>query len=240
MDELLVYSESDWDLNSKIRIHQPTLREVAKYGEQQYFSLVNSICATPSDRKVDIWDRLHVYWDTVDEYDLFIATFRSLVRIDTSILFPDLDLAGFEQSVNLNTNEYVLRNPDGVVIDRAIHALMTEYLRKVHHLRKNEDYGVNDYTKDIMIEDDRDAMEAAAHKQYRSQLKPLISALVNSANFKYSWETVWDLPVGVFLDSYEQVCSLMSYQALLSGAYSGMLDTKKMSRKLFMWPQPER
>ena len=45
-----------------------------------------------------------------------------------------------------------------MIIDRAIHKLMTDYLRQIHKMKKNVDTGFNDATRKIMIEDDRDEM----------------------------------------------------------------------------------
>lgn len=231
IDELQAYRQSEYNINSKIVIRQPTLDEVCTYGEQQYLSLVHTICATPADRKVEIWDSFHVYWDAIDEYELFISTFRALGQQDLSIIFPTLDTKSFNVIVNPKTKEIGLKNDEGVIIDRAIHSLITEYIRHIHKIKKNVEYGVNDYTKDIMIEDERDEREAASHKQYHSTLLPLISTLTSDPGFKYRYDDIWSLPVGVFMDAVSRVSRRISYNNLMTGIYTGNIDIQKINKK---------
>ncbi len=56
-----------------------------------------------------------------------------------------------------------------------------------------------------MIEDDRDEMAMQMQKPFQSLLLPLISSLTNCPEFKYRWDDVWTLPIGVFMDSVERV-----------------------------------
>ena len=234
MDLLKVYSPGDYQLNSKIKLHHPTLQEIAEYGEKEYFSLVRTICATPADQKVAIWDTLHIYWDKVDEYELFLSMFQLLKERDCKILFPELDLTSFQLVLNPMSKEMALSNGD-CLIDRSIHFLLTQYLRTVHALEKNVDVGYDDYTKDIMIEDDRDEAMMAKRKGYSSILWPLISALTNSPEFKYRYDDVWTLPIGVFMDALKRVQKQKNYEHLMHGVYAGTIDTSKISKKEFNW-----
>ena len=235
MDYLKVYSPGEYAINNKISIHHPTLEEIKEYGEKEYFSFVRAFCSTPSDQKVLLWDSLHIYWDEVDEYELFISLFERLKERDYSILFPNLDLSQFKVVINPKINELALANSDGVVIDRSVHFLITEYLRTIHSFEKNTDVGYDEYTKDIMIEDDRDEMAAAARKEFVSGLWPMISALTNSPEFKYRYDDVWSLPIGVFLDAVKRVQKQKNYEHLMHGVYAGTVDTSKVSKKEFDW-----
>lgn len=234
MDLLKVFSPGEYHLNSKIIIHHPTLQEIADYGEKEYFSLVHTICATPADQKVMIWDTLHIYWDKVDEYELFLSMFQLLKDKDCSILFPALDFSKFQLVLNPVTNDMAMSDGE-IIIDRSIHFLLTQYIRAIHALEKNVDIGYDDYTKDIMIEDDRDEAVIAARKGYTSNLWPLISALTNSPEFKYRYDDVWTLPIGVFMDALKRVQKQKNYEHLMHGVYSGTVDTSKISKKELNW-----
>lgn len=235
MDILKVFSPGNYEINSKISIHHPTLHEIAQHGEQDYYSFVRLFCSTPADQKVRIWDALKIYWDEVDEYELFLSTFEAFKQYDTSILFPTLDFQSFKTIIRPETGDLAMSNDDGVIIDRSIHYLMTEYLRKIHAFEKNIDVGSNKFTKDCMIDDDRNDMLAAAKKPYQSALWPMISALTNCSEFKYRYDDVWTLPIGVFMDSLRQVQTLKNYEHLMHGVYSGTVDTSTISKKEFRW-----
>ena len=234
MDKLKIFKNQDYQFNSKIVIHQPTLAEVTDYGEANYFSLVRFFCSTPADRKLDIWEQMHKYWDEIDEYELFLSLFGAFANLDMSIIFPTLDFKTFKVEVNSNL-ELVLRNDDGVVIDRAIHALLTQHLRFVHTLEKNMVTGYDRLTKDAMIEDDQLEREIAASRQPEQQLWPMISALTNTEGFKYRYDDVWQLPIGVFLDAARRVQKRINYSHLMTGIYSGCVDMKQVNKKEFDW-----
>ncbi len=62
IDQLKVFRGEGYQINQKIKIRQPTLEEIVDFfGEQRYFGLVRTICSTPADRKVEIWDKLHLF-----------------------------------------------------------------------------------------------------------------------------------------------------------------------------------
>lgn len=235
IDQLKSFRGDDYPLNSQISIRNPTLDEICKYGEQKYFGLVKTICSTPADRKVDIWDSLHIFWDKMDEYELFLSVFRTLQNVDMSILFGDMDFTAFKPAINSGMNEFVLKNEDGVVIDRATHKFLTDYLRRLHQLPKNTDVGYDDYTKEIMIEDDRDEMRLAQRRPFDSLLVPLISSLTNCPEFKYRWDDVWTLPIGVFMDSVNRVQKHKNFNFMMHGIYNGCVDIKNINKKELQW-----
>ena len=211
------------------------MEEIVDFGEQRYFGLVRTICSTPADRKVEIWDKLHVFWEKIDEYDLFISLFQTLLKSEVSILFGDMDFTTFKLGTQTGLPDLVLKNKDRVVIDRAIHKLMTDYLRQIHKLKKNVDTGFNDATRKIMIEDDRDEMALQMQKPFQSLLLPLISSLTNCPEFKYRWDDVWTLPIGVFMDSVERVQKHKSYNFVMQGIYSCCVDMNKLDKKELHW-----
>lgn len=235
IDQLKVFRGEGYQINQKIKIRQPTLEEIVDFGEQRYFGLVRTICSTPADRKVEIWDKLHLFWENMDEYDLFISLFQTLQTSDVSILFGDMDITTFRLGTQAGLPDLVLKNKDQVVIDRAIHKLMTDYLRQIHKLKKNVDVGFNDTTRKIMIEDDRDEMAMQMQKPFQSLLLPLISSLTNCPEFKYRWDDVWTLPIGVFMDSVERVQKYKNYNFVMHGIYNGCVDMKKLDKKELRW-----
>lgn len=235
IDQLKIFRGEGFQINDKIMIRQPTLEEIVNYGEKQYFGLVRMICSTPADRKVEIWDKLHIFWEKMDEYELFLSLFQALQITDVSILFGDMDFTSFQLGKQTGLPDLVLKNKDQVVIDRAIHKLMTDYLRQIHKMKKNVDVGFNDATRKIMIEDDRDEMAMQLKKPFQSLLLPLISSLTNCPEFKYRWDDVWSLPIGVFMDSVERVQKHKNYNFVMHGIYSGCVDTKRLDKKELQW-----
>lgn len=235
IDSLTALTGEAYKITPKIEVRNPTLREIYHYGEQQYFGLTQTICATPADRKVEIWDAMGTYWDKIDEYELFVSTFRAIQQHDTKILFGDLDVASFQPMPSKDLKDFVLVNRDGAVIDRAVYKLLTDYLRHIHQFKKNVVKPYDDYTRDIMIEADRDDREDAANKPFKSMLKPLVSSAINLPGSQFQWATVWDAPIGVFMDGIMRMQKRDHYYFTMIGIYSGCVDMKKINKKELEW-----
>lgn len=230
-DSLRVFRGRDYVINDRLRISQPTIGRIEEYGEKEYFSVVRNLTASPADRKVEIWDSLHVYWDVVDEFELFVSTFGIFQNIDMSILFPDVDFSSFASKFNPNTKEMALINKDGVCIDRAIYTLITDYLRSVHQLKKNRETGYNDITKDCMIEDDRLDYELATKKPYTSIILPFASCLALEQGFF----SIWDIPISAFFYLMMRSQKIKNSENLMRGIYSGCVDIKKINKEELNW-----
>lgn len=235
LDELLLFRGKDYVINDKISIHHPTLNEIADYGEQEYYGLVSRLTCVPSDYKVQLFD-MGVDYEEISEFDMFALMCNGLEVDETYILFGDLNFAGLKLMQHNNTGEMMLYNYEqDFVIDRCVYEIIVEYLRKIHGFEKNIEMAGNKYTKQILIDEARNLQEQNKNKPYKSMLIPLISALTNTADFKYSHSTVWDLPIYVFMDSVKRIQKIKNYNYLMQGAYSGNVDTKKISKDELNW-----
>ena len=88
VDELQLYFGDDYVINDYIKITQPLIGEVVDYGEAQYFSMVHTLTAIPSDMKSQLWD-LGLDWTEMDDFELFMMLVQTLTPDKTSILFGD-------------------------------------------------------------------------------------------------------------------------------------------------------
>lgn len=234
MDDFCILSGEPNKIADGIWIRNPSVRQIREYGEQKYFALVQNLCSTPSDKMVELWDALHVYWDSVDEYELFTAIFHSMQNDDLSIVFGNLDIRTFHPVVNGPKSAPILRNTDGVCIDRAVYRLMTNYLRTVLMWKKNVIKPADDYTRDTWIEVKREDMEDARSAVFASILKPLVSSIIFPGS-QYTWETAQDMPIGVLMDSTVRLGKRDRYDHLLQGIYAGTVDVKKINKKDLEW-----
>lgn len=49
VDDLKLYIGDDYVINDHIRVLQPTIRQIAEFGEKEFFSVVHTVTAIPSD-----------------------------------------------------------------------------------------------------------------------------------------------------------------------------------------------
>jgi hypothetical protein len=73
------------------------------------------------------------------------------------------------------------------------------------------------------------------NEEYKSQLKELISGMMRYPGFKYKKNELKECGLYEFMDSVQGAQIYVSTTSLLSGMYSGMVDTSKMNKKEFNW-----
>lgn len=79
LDELKIYRGEDIEITDKIIITQPTLHQIAEFGEQRYFSAVHTLTSVGADLKWQLWDLAKIDYTKIEDYDLFINFISQLV-----------------------------------------------------------------------------------------------------------------------------------------------------------------
>lgn len=235
-DALFLYFGDDYVINDNITISQPTIGMVADYGEAQYFSMVHSLCAIPSDMKAILWD-MGLDWNEVEPFDLFMMLSQNLTPDKTGILFGDLDFSKMKPFRNRQNNEIVLADKEtGVVIDQLIYIRIVNYLRKLHNITPKVEKTKSKTVKRWLIEEDRKRIETSKNKPFRSYLMPLISAV--KVKQGYTRDYIRNMGLYEFFDDVSRLQIIDHANHLLSGAYSGMCDLKGVPKKEFNWLRP--
>lgn len=238
MNDLSIYrGKTDYRINDKIVIHQPTLGEIEEYGEEKYFSMVYSLCAVGADLKYEL-SLLGVDYTKITDFQIFCELIAPRYsQEDTKIIFGNLNLSNFKLYVKNDNNEVILGDEIyDVFIDKAIYTAMISYIRKIHYIKRNDEVPYNESTKAILIEEAKEKYEMNKNKPYKSQLQNYISAMVNSEGFKYNWETVWNLKIYPFMDSVKRIVHTENARLLLQSGYSGYgIDLKKIDNENIDW-----
>lgn len=233
MDDLQLYFGSDLIINDKLSVRQPTLNDVIQMGEEEYYAVVFTLTAIPSDMKSALWD-VGIDWTELSDFEMFYLMATRLTPDKTRVLFGDLDFTKFGL-YKRDDGDLLLVNENGVVIDLYIHKKIFDFLCKIHGIKKKPEFAGNKLTKKVMIDDDRQRMKRSQGKTYTSQLLPLISAMVNSEGFKYNLETVRDMKLFAFMDSVRRVQTIRSTSHLTTAYYSGNLDVDKFDTAKLDW-----
>ena len=233
VDELQLYFGDPYVINDYITITLPKIGELVKYGERQYYSMVQTITAIPSDMKSQLWD-MGIDWTQVTDFQLFTMLAPTLPKDKTCILFGDLDFQAMRPFENKQNDTVVLCDPDtGVIIDELAYGKISSYLCSAHNITKKVEKAANEFTKKFMIDEDRQKLAYNAKQSYKSFLKPLISAV--KCRMGYTLDYIKNMGIVEFFDDLARLQIIVNADALLSGAYSGMMDTKKINKKEFDW-----
>ena len=234
-DELKLYFGDDYPVSDKITIRQPYVGDIITIGEEKYFLNVYALTAIPSDMKSALWD-MGRDWTELSDLEMFFFMTRSLSPEDTSVFFGNLDLTKFELFRDMENDELVMIDHEtGIKIDFYMHKKISDYLCRLHSIKKKPERPGNRYTKEILIQEDREKRLRTADKSVKSQMLPLISSMVNSPGFKYSIEEVRSMKLFAFMDSVYRIQTIKNAESLTSAYYSGNIDVKKFDTEKLNW-----
>lgn len=234
IDILTLLSGKQVKITDKITYSQPKLYDVIRFGEQEYYQILSNMTAIPSDMKSVLWDA-GIDWMQFSDMELFFAMTHSIPVEKTSIFFPGIDFQKFVLVKNQNDDLVMYSKDQDIIIDPFVFAKMQTCLCKSHGIKKKVERAGNKYTKQILIEEDRQNRNINKNKEFKSNLYGLVSAMVNYAGFKYNYETVWDLTMYQFMDAVQRSRLIDSTNHLLNGVYAGTVDGKKIKNEKFNW-----
>ena len=233
IDSLGLYMGDPYVINEHIIIAQPTIGQIAEYGEKAYYSMVHTLCAIPSDMKSQLED-MGLDYEKVEDFELFMMFAPTLQNESTSILFGDADFSKLKVIKNPQNDQIVLADREtGLVIDVLIYERIVNYLRKVHGLKKKVEHAANKYTKKVLIEEDRRNIELNKNKPYKSFLTPLVSAV--KVRMGYTKDYIKNMGIVEFMDDVQRLQIVHNADALLHGVYGCMIDAKKFNKKDLNW-----
>lgn len=109
-------------------------------------------------------------------------------------------------------------------------------IRVIHGLQRNDEIPANEATKEILIEDAREEYLMKQGQEYKSQLLPMVSSMVNMKHFKHNEKTVFDMSIYCFLDSVKRIAKIENALLLLQSGYSGFgVNLKKIDKEQINW-----
>ena len=152
-----------------------------------------------------------------------------------SLVLKDIDFADFEEYESDKSQETILYDKEhDITIDRFVYAKMVDAVRKIHGFKRNNQIPANERTKMDLIEDARDEAMMAAQKEYKSILKPLISALAVKTG-QLGSDSIWNTKINMFFDSIKRINKIQDATLLLQGAYSGFASLKGVDKERLDW-----
>lgn len=221
-------------INDAIHIVVPTVGEILQ-DEDGYYGLITLLTSMPIDLMCQL-DEIGIDFTSITDYDLFLLLFSGLQTQDTSLVFGDLDLSGFQTAISKQNGKIVLADTENdIVIDRAIYGRIAATLRKIHHLEKNRRKPANEEAKKYMLERARAKQKRRANRVEDSQLESLIISMVNTEQYKYNFESTLGLSIFQFNESVRQVIKKIDYDNRMHGVYAGTIDAKKLSQNDLTW-----
>lgn len=194
------------------------------------------ICGLLSSKK-------HIYKELKENSDKYEEQINKMDEEDweellvnpISLILKDIDFADFELYESSKNPEPILYNKEhDITIDRFVYARIVDAVRKIHGLKRNNQIPANERTKMDLIEDARDEARMDSQKEYKSVLKPLISALAVKTG-QLGNESIWNMKINMFFDAIKRINKIQDAELLLQGAYSGFASLKGIDKTRLEW-----
>lgn len=222
------------DILPNLSIRIPTVGEILE-NEQHYYNLISSLTATPYQYMVQL-DDMGIDFTKITDYQLFMMLFPLFVNEDISILFGDIDLSDIKRTNEKNGMFTLSSEKSNIIIDEFIYNQIVEIIRKINGLKKDNRKPGNDEAKEFRIKLERKKQKRNANKPYDPYLEKLVVALVNRPEFKYNYETVDNLTIYQFNQSFEQIKTSINFDNAMIGVYAGTIDISKLKdRSCLSW-----
>lgn len=234
-----VVGDENYRVNQYITVYNPTIEEIRLFGEDLYNYVLSLFARRPYDIAIEL-DDLHIDYQSIDEYDLFVQSASSIPIEYSCILFGKVDFTRFELWYVKETGEKILVSKDdhNFKIDRVIYLHMLRCLRKINFLSEKVEYDMgNAAGKRFLLE----RMRRKRKKYLRdielgkikktSNIATMIIFCVNNSNFKYNYESVQKIKISMLYSSFYFISHKEERSEVISGVYFGTVDTKKMKDK---------
>lgn len=238
-DPLAMYFREDFYVKG-IRIVQPTIGDILKIGERNFYSGLLPFLYNSTSIRVMLWDMpQRIDWCKVRDIEVFNMLKDTLANKSAiRLLFPDYEiekmkLIGIKDK---NTDEiifYLYDEDNDFFLEEKDFMEIAKYIRTLLNMHPKVETAKGKTTKQWMIDEDRMNAVQNAEKKDSSSLLPLVSACVNHPGFKYKLQELRDVGIYEFMDSVQRLQIYESTKALLQGSYSGFCDTSKVAKEEF-------
>lgn len=236
VDELRLYFGDDIKIADGVVLKSPTIGQVVDYGEASYFSVLQTLCSTPSSMKLQLAEAKPnpIDWMKITDWQLFQMICPSFTPDQTFLVLGDLDLSQLRPYSMGDDEEVFLSNDDHtIVINEVVYNILVTYLRKMHGFKKQVDKAGNSVTHRVLLELAKQDAKMAKNKPYKSFLLPLVSSLQGRQG--YTKDYIRNMSIFEFMNQISRAQIIVQADAALQGSWSGMVDTKKIPKEVFDW-----
>ena len=207
------------------------------YTEIEDFELFKKMIFNILSSKKKIYKELKEHPEQYEEHinKMTDEDWEELLINPISLVLKDIDFADFEEYKSDKNHETILYDKEhDITIDRFVYSRMVDAVRKIHGFKRNNEIPGNEMTKMILIEDARDEAMMNSRKEYKSVLKPLISALAVKTG-QFGSDSIWNTKVNMFFDAIKRINKIQDATLLLQGAYSGFASLKGIDKDRLDW-----
>lgn len=237
VDEIRLLTGQPFDIGVGIKLQQPTIRDIAKFGESEYMSLVSAVTSEPFDMPYYL-DQMGIDFEKIKPFELFCILTSQIPQSTSRLLFGNLDFTKFR--VVERENDIAMVDSSGIIIDAQVRERIADNVRRMHCLPKNILTSCeNKFTHDLMIRQQKKEIDRAQRRKDlfgdNSHYANLVSSL---ACEWHDYDRVFDLHVGQFFDAILRMGYRQNANNLYHGLYAGTVSFKNIHKSDLDWMRP--
>lgn len=245
MENRSLLNQSSVQITDQLSLRIPTVGEILK-NESAYFSLVSIMTSTPFQYMVQL-DDLGIDYTEITDFQMFQIFFPVYAKQDISIIFGNLDLSDIGMYHDHSIDLDVLYSPStDIKIDEFVYYNMAKTMRQINCIKYERKKPKGENTKKYLLEKERRHLKnlerMRKHKEYeQSEFEKLIVALVSNDQFKYNYESIQNLSIYNFYQSFQQIQHEINFNNVMRGVYAGTIDTSKLQdRSCLSWIKTDK
>lgn len=237
VDEIRLLTGQPFDIGVGIKLHQPTIRDIAKFGESEYMSLVSAVTSEPFDMPYYL-DQMGIDFEKIKPFELFCILTSQIPQSTSRLLFGNLDFTKFR--VVERENDIAMVNSSGIIIDTQVRERIADNVRRMHCLPKNILTSCeNKFTHDLMIRQQKKEIDRAQRRRDLFGDSSHYANLVSSLACEWhDYDRVFDLHVGQFFDAILRMGYRQNADNLYHGLYAGTVSFKNIHKSDLDWMRP--
>lgn len=237
VDEIRLLTGQPFDIGVGITLYQPTMADIAKFGESEYLSLVSAITSEPFDMPYYL-DQMGIDFEKIKPFELFCILICQIPQSTSRLLFGDLDFTKFR--IVTKDNELAMINNEGVIIDSLTRERIADNVRRMHCLPKNILTSCeNKFTHNLMIKQQKKEIDRAQRKKDLFGDSSHYASLISSLACEWhDYNRVFDLRVGQFFDAIIRMGYRQNANNLYRGLYAGTVSFKNIHKSDLDWMRP--
>lgn len=244
-DKLQIYFREPYVINldsavGSITVTQPTIGDIVNIGENRFYATLSPFVTNTTSHRLMLWgegDEPVVDWNDMSDFELFTLLIANADKEVYKLFLGDLDLSKFERVGKNVEDKQVLTlydAEDDIEISEEVYWHLSQYLREMFTIFPEEKITKSPTLKKWYIDKDRKKREIDKEKAEKgeiesSSLLPVISSYLNHPGTKYKSSELKELGVFEFWDGVQRLQIYEQATACMSGMYSGMVDSSKIS-----------
>lgn len=252
IDKLKILRGKPIEIKEGITLLQPSIGSIEERGEQSFMNYFWTICSSAWDMPA-FFDDIGIEFMTVADWSFFTQIVSSAPYEITSLIFKDIDFSKIQAAIKDvdGVQSIVLVNKEVITVDDKDYDVgafeITEddynkfipYIREMIGFQHKGRKAKNRATAKILIQEDRKERQRNKDKPYESLLVNSIISLVNTEEFNYTYESVFDITIYQLNKSLQQIQGKKNACAILQGSMSGFCDTSKIPSRDMQWVYSE-